>query len=285
MSAYQFAAFTLELETPLHLGSGRAGMVAKSHAFVPGHLIGYAIATALGRDQGGQPGHFQQALAQVAAAARFAPAFVLGRDGQIITDWAENIERYLSGSAHVALHLASRSAVDGALFELEYLAPRHLRKPRHLCDPDKGQPLRLGGGLWRREDKLGGKTWREWLQLARLGGELKAGYGVVRCVDWQKNPASFHGWAKTDGSGLRLSPGERLWGAALDSVPGLANTPLRPWTGRRHDFSRGAAGFGQRLEQAELVRLHGRYNSDDSLTVLPSPVEGSRWGCWEPADA
>ena len=276
MSEYRFAAFTLELVTPLHLGSGRAGMVAKSHGFVPGHLFGYAIATALGRHRGGQPEHFRQALGEVAAAARFAPAFVLDRQGRIEADWPEHPERHIAGNPHVALHLDSRSAVDGALFEMEYLAQRHLR------GPDKGRPLRLGGGVWLTEAKLAGRSWRDWLELARFGGELKAGYGVVSCVGWQDNPGGFHGWAKADGSALHLSPKGRLLGAALDTVAGLDDAPLRPWTGRRHDFSQGAGGFGQHLEQAVLVRMHGRWNNDATLTVLPSPALSSHWGCWDP---
>jgi hypothetical protein len=271
----RFATFVLELETPLHLGSGRAGMVAKSHAFVPGHLLGYAIAAALGRHNGGKPEHFQQALAEVAQAARFAPALPLDHQDTIADDWPEHPERYLASSPHVALQLETRSAVEGALFELEYLAPRHLH------GPSQGTAVRLGGGLWFAQEKLGGKLWHEWLSLARLGGELKAGYGVARCVDWQERPKHIHGWAEVHADGLRLDQGARLWGAALDTLKGLSEAPLRPWTGRRYDFTRQQAGFGQRLEAAALVRLHARWSGPEPLLARPSAQTGAAWGCWE----
>jgi hypothetical protein len=35
----EFGRITLELVTPLHIGKGRCGMLAKSFGFVPGHII------------------------------------------------------------------------------------------------------------------------------------------------------------------------------------------------------------------------------------------------------
>ncbi|MDD5035132.1 MAG: hypothetical protein PHE55_10265 [Methylococcaceae bacterium] len=274
MSGYRFAAFTLELATPLHLGCGRVGMLARSHAFVPGHVIGYALAAQLGRSKGGKPEDFQAALCEVAANALFAPAFILDRQGRIEQDWPQHPERYLSGDHHVTLHLEKRSAVESALFEVEYLAPRH------LYGPNKGQPIRLGGGLWLRDSKLAGRSWREWLEICRLGGELKSGYGIVRCTDWQENATTFHGWGRSQPDGLHLSEKDsRLWGPSLDTITRVGDAPLLPWTGRRYDFSRGAGGFGQRIESAVLVRLNARINQP--LSLIPSGQEGARWGCWE----
>jgi hypothetical protein len=274
MTEYTFAAFTLELETPLHLGNGRAGMVAKSHAFVPGHLFGYALAVARGRELGGRPEHFQAALAEVALAARFAPALPLDASGQVEADWPEHPERYLGGQHHVALRLDSRSAADSALFEVEQLLPRYPRDFR------RGQTLRLGGGLWYHDEHLGGRPWPDWLARLRLGGELKTGLGRVRLVGWTPGAADFHGWGAIDAAGLQLKPEQRLWGPALDSVPGLDATPLRPWLGRRHDYSRGTGGSGRLLSAAILVRLHARTRTD-LRPVWPCAIEGGGWGCWE----
>lgn len=274
MSAYRFAAYTLELSTPLHLGSGRVGMVARSHAFVPGHVIGFALATQLGRSKGGRPEDFQAAVSEVSTHARFAPAFVLDRDGRIEQDWPQHPERYLSGDPHVTLHLETRSAVESALFEVEYLASRS------LYGPDKGKPIRLGGGLWMREAKLAGRPWRNWLDACRLGGELKSGYGVVRCGDWQENASTFHGWGHCHVDGLRLTAQDsQVWGPVLDRVAGVGDAPLLPWTGRRYDFSRGRAGFGQRLESAILVRMNPKISQD--LNLLPSATDDAEWGVWE----
>lgn len=277
MADYQFAAFTLEPVTALHLGSGRAGMVAKSHAFIPAHLFGYALAAERGRQLGGRPEHFQTALREVAEAVRFAPALPLNATGRIAEDWPDHPERYLAGQHHVSLHVESRSAVERALFEVEYLASRHLH------GGDRGKPVRLGGGLWFRSDRFAGTPWRDWLERLRLGGELKAGLGVVRVVDWQPGAKTFHSWGRIDGPGLRLAPGERLWGAALDAVAGLTDAPLRPWLGRRYAFDRGKDGFGRHLSEVALVRVHARVQAATGAVFLPCADEGSRWGCWESA--
>lgn len=279
MAEYRFAAFTLEPVTPLHLGSGRAGMVAKSHAFVPGHLFGYALAAERGRRLGGRPEHFRDALREVSAAVRFAPAFVLDESGGIEADWREHPERYLSGQHHVALRLDSRAAADSALFEVEQLSPRRLH------GPGRGQALRLGGGLWFRKDRFAGQPWRDWLNAIRLGGELKSGLGLVKVVAWKPGSTSFHGWGRADGQGLHLAPGARLWGPALDAVAGLTDAPLRPWLGRRHAFDRGAGGFGRHLGEVALVRLHARTAGAAATVVRPCGEEGSRWGCWDTSTA
>jgi hypothetical protein len=275
MPDYHFAAFTLELVTPLHLGSGRAGMVAKSHAFVPAHVFGYALAAERGRQLGGQPEHFRTALHEVSESVRFAPAFALDGDERLATDWREHPERYLSGQHHVSLHLDSRSAAERALFEVEHLSPLHLH------GTNKGKPFHLGGGLWFRADRFAGTPWPDWLNRLRLGGELKSGLGVVRVEEWRPEPGTFHGWGRTDGRGLHLASGERLWGASLDEVSGLTDAPLRPWLGRRYAFDQGRGGFGRHLGEVAFVRLHARLGSAADAVFLPCAVEGSRWGCWE----
>ena len=278
MTNHRFAAFTLNLVTPLHLGSGRAGMVAKSHAFVPAHLFSYALAAQYGRRHGGQSADFEAGLAAVNAAVRFGPALMLNDQRQIAADWLDHPQRYLSGQHHVALELDTRSAADSALFETEYLSTHY------LAGSDKGKPLRLGGGMWFAEETFAGRPWQDWLNELRLGGELKSGLGHVRLADWQPDRTDFHGWGRTDGQGLQLDSGQRLWGAALDSIPDsvLSDAPLRPWLGRSYDFSRGHGGFGRHLDRVALVRLHPRYIHSDPGRFMPARRTGWQWGCWEP---
>ncbi|MGI9212365.1 MAG: hypothetical protein ACR2HF_07805 [Methylococcaceae bacterium] len=277
MTEYHFATFTLEPVTPLHLGSGRGGMVAKSHSFVPAHLFGYALAAQCGRQAGGKPADFQVALEAVNEAVRFAPALILDETGQIENDWPDHPERYLTGQHHVALHLDTRSAADKALFETESLSTHR------LYGQQAGKPLRLGGGLWFRADRFRDKTWQEWLNALRLGGELKSGLGHIRLIDWQPGRTDFHGAGRMDSQGLHLESGQRLWGAALDTTPDLTDAPLRPWLGRTYQFKQEAGGFGRHLAPVELVRLHGRYQGKTPRTFLPAlrGDSSSRWGCWE----
>jgi hypothetical protein len=71
-----------------------------------------------------------------------------------------------------------------------------------------------------------------------------------------------------------LAAGELLPGAATDGVGGV---PLQPWLGRRHDPK---LGFGRRLSQAVLVRMHGR--SEHDARFLPCAT-GTAAGCWQVA--
>jgi len=274
MTEYRFAAFTLEPVTPLHPGSGRAGMVARSHGFIPAHLFACALAAQYGRRAGGRPADFEAGLDAVNQAVRFGPALPLDDKGHIAEDWPEHPERYLGGQPHVALHLDTRSAADSALYETEYLSPRH------LYGKLQGQPLRLGGGLWYREDHFAGRPWQDWLGELRLGGELKSGLGHIRLIDWQAQRADYHGACSVDGQGIHVQPKQRLWGAALQTEA-LSDAPLRPWLGRRYDFGRGKGGFGRHLDDVALVCLHGRYQGSGKAVFLPALGPGSRWGCWE----
>ena len=253
-----FAAFSLELHSPLHLGSRRAGVVAQTHRHAPGHLFVHALAAAVGAARGGSPGQFADALDEITRRFRFGPGFFL--EGERRLDDAEVERRLLSSSHHVTLDSTTRSAVESALFEVEKLAP----------PPNSG--IRLCAGVWFDEDKLDARSLRNWLSDLRLGGELKTGCGRVHCDGWQAGAAHFPGIAAADGQGLRLAAGETLPGAALDGVHGV---PLQPWVGRRHDPT---LGFGRRLSQAVLVRMHGRTVQD--ARFLPCS-NGEAAGCWQ----
>jgi hypothetical protein len=253
-----FASFSLKLLSPLHLGSRRAGVVAQTHRHAPGHLFVHALAAAVGAARGGAPVQFSGALDEVMRRFRFGPGFFV--EGERRLDDAEVERRLLSSSHHVTIDGTSRSAVDSALFEVE-----------QLC-VTSGSDIRLGAGVWFDNELLDGRPLREWFPLLRLGGEVKTGCGRVICDHWKANAARYPGITTADGSGVRLTAGQLLPGAAIEGVGGV---PLRPWLGRRHDAQ---LGFGRRMSQAVLVRLHGI--SEQDATFLPS-ANGEATGCWQ----
>lgn len=254
-----FAAFSLELLSPLHLGSRRAGVVAQTYRHAPGHLFVHALAAAVGAARGGLPENFAGALADVMHRFRFGPAFFI--DGDRRLDDTEVERRLLSSSHHVTLDGTTRSAVESALFEVEQLAV------------PAGGSIRLGGGVWFDDERLDAHPLREWLSIIRLGGEIKTGCGHVHCDGWQVDTPRYPGvGTAADGAGVRLAAGELLPGAAIDGVGGV---PLQPWLGRRHDPK---LGFGRSLSQAVLVRMHGR--SERDVRFLPCG-SGAAAGCWQ----
>lgn len=268
----RFAKFTLELQSPLHIGAGRAGMLARSHGFVPGHIVTFALAAVIGQARGGRYEHFATALNAVRTQLRCGPLFIQDA-GERHPLWPRHhrsvIEaRYLDAINHVALELESASAVEGALFEVEQIAPRCLHGPQ------QGQPTRLVGGLWFQEATLDSRTWEDWLNESRLGGELKVGLGRVRVVEWNIGAGDYAGLGKIDGSGLQLQSGV-LPGPSLD---GTTDAPLQPWLGRLFDTKQ---GFGRRFSPPALVRLDGVVR--ETGVFLPSADEVGL-GCWTRVD-
>lgn len=268
----RFVKLTLELKSPLHIGAGRAGMLARSHGFVPGHIVTFALAATIGRARGGRYEHFTAALNEVRTQLRCGPLFINDPDRQDPL-WPQrnrpDIEaRYLDAINHVALELETASAMEGALFEVEQIARRCLHGPQ------QGQPTRLVGGLWFQEATLDGRTWKDWLNESRLGGELKAGLGRVRVVEWNIGAGDYAGLGKIDGSGLQLQAGV-LPGPSLD---GTMDAPLQPWLGRLFDREQ---GFGRRFSPPVLVRMDGAV--EKAGVFLPSNQEVGL-GCWTRVD-
>jgi len=266
-NAWQFAAFRLELITPIHAGSWRAGMVAQTHRFVPGHLFSYALAAVYGGQLGGQPADYDHALQTVLSSVRFAPAMLAdgqcllfpNRDRQIIE------QRHIRGNNHVTLQLDSRSAQESALFEVEYIAAQvangtHFKQPTHLL-----------GGCWFHDDGLDGIPWQKWLGQLILGGEGKIGYGRCWLVEWDKGALSFHGLGVIHQKGLSLAAGKKLPGPALS---GVGQAPQQPWLGRLYDKQQ---GFGRRLSEAALIYMDGICGQD--AIFLPHANEVGL-GCW-----
>lgn len=249
----QFASYRLELLSPLHLGSRRAGVVAQTHRHAPGHLFSHALAAVAGARRGTTPAVFAQTLAEIQQRFRFGPAFFMAGERRL--DDGEVEQQLISSSHHVTLAPDQRSAVDSALFEIECL---HAARGIHLA-----------GGVWLADnDQLDGEPLQSWLSRIRLGGELKTGFGRVACCHWQANAQHYPGIGPVSTAGVALQQGELLPGAALS---GVDHSPLVPWLGRRHDPQ---LGFGRQLSQAQLVRIHGRASATQHY--LPDAS-----GCWQ----
>lgn len=275
----QFTGFILELETPLHIGAGRGGMLLRGHGFVPGHVVSYALAAALGKAGGGRSADFTRALDLVLRETRCGPLFIRdAEENRVLSPRRdrERIEtRYLTARNHVTLDPQACSAVETALFEVESIAARTLHGPQ------RGQPVQLVGGLWHTAPRLAGKPLQDWFRSGLLlGGELKTGLGRVRLAKpgWMPDAPHYAQQAAwpVNQQGLRRSAGDLLPGPSLD---GGTDAPLQPWLGRLFDRK---LGFGRRFPGAALARL-------DARCLTPGcyfPAAGEiGLGCWTRIDA
>ena len=274
-----FTGFILELETPLHIGAGRGGMLLRGHGFIPGHVVSYALAAAIGKAGGGQSADFSQALDSVLQHTRCGPLFIRNpKEQQPFTPRRDRItieNRYLTARTQVALDVTTGSAIDRALFEVESIAARTVHGP---C---RGQPVQLVGGLWHTTPQLAGKSLHDWFSRGLLlGGELKTGLGrgALAKPGWMPNVphyAQCPDWPVND-HGLRRTQGDLLPGPSLD---GTINAPWQPWLGRRFDEK---LGYGRRFPGAALVRM-------DATCLTPGdylPATGEvGLGCWTCVDA
>lgn len=271
---FTFTGFILELETPLHIGAGRSGMLARSHGFVPGHVVSYALAAAIGKASGGHSAAFADALTTVLQNLRCGPLLLLDREAQrplLPRQDREAIEhRYLTARNQVTLDPESCSAVEGALFEVESISARVLHGSH------RGKPAQLAGGLWHRGPQLAGKPLQDWFRSGLLlGGELKTGQGRVRLATrgWQPNAphyAQHPAWPVQE-HGVHLTQGACLPGPSLE---GTLDAPLQPWLGRLFDPQQ---GFGRRFSPPALVRMDGTVQ--ESGIFLPGHQEVGL-GCW-----
>ncbi len=266
-----FAQLTLELESSLHIGSGRTGMIARSHGFVPGHLLTFALATVAGLRLGGRYADFERGLALIRSQSRCGPLLIAEAPQQLLYPQRdqERIEAgYLYAHNHATLNSESGSAVEGALFEVEFIGTSNRQ--------GGGQKTQLQGGMWYHESELPELgSWSSLLEEIRLGGELKSGYGRVRLQQWQPHATQYAGLGTVSEAGLTLKSGEILPGPALQGVESRA---WQPWLGRRFERLK---GFGQQMSPVAMVQLDGIVQTDRPF--LPS-VEEAGLGCWQPQE-
>ncbi len=179
----QFAVITLKVLTPLHIGSGRCGILARSYGFVPGHLLVYALASVIGKHKGAQETDFQAALEMIRNNVRCGPLFIEDAEKQKVLLPHQNQQRiethYLIASNHATLDPETRVAIKSALFEVEAIAAHQLRGEK------RGEPTRLKGGIWYENDLLENRPLSEWINQCYLGGEIKAGFGRIECQDFK----------------------------------------------------------------------------------------------------
>lgn len=268
--ARQFAQVTLKVLSPLHIGSGRAGILAKSHAFVPAHVMSYALACAVGKTQGATDKKFNEALEIIKSTVWCGHFFLQNPDDKqkvlLPKRDKELIEpRFFIATNHVTLRPEDRSSVDGALFEVEKISPFVLNTP-------KKQATYLVGGVWIEDEQLFGKSLQQWFDLLLLGGELKTGCGRVTVENWENQAVSYANLGQVTQTGLCVKKGEHLAGVALDGVHGVARLP---WVGRLYDEKQ---GFGRKLSTAAFVYTDGNVTED--ACFLPSQAEMG-FGCWK----
>lgn len=266
-----YAQILLTLASDLHIGSGRAGMLAKTHRFVPGHVLTYALAAAIGKQNGASYAEFVDALHRVRQTLRCGPLLLQNPQQPDQVLWpslhAEMIEQqFLVATNHVTLNSSSRSSVNGALFEVEAIAARVVRG---VC---QGQSTRLVGGLWFRDEQLSGRRVVDWLGDCLLGGELKGGLGRIAKVEWSDGVTRYAGIGRVDGDGLHLQSGERLPGVSLQ---GITDAAVYPWVGRLYDVDK---GFGRHLSEPAFVAFDAKVLTDGCF--IPA-IDDKGLGCWE----
>jgi len=267
----QYAQVCLTLASDCHIGSGRAGMLAKSHRFIPAHVVSYALAAAIGKSQGGQYADFERALEWLQKNTHCGPLFLQNPalDNQVLLpkrDQQAIEQQFLVASNHVTLHSQTRSSVEGALFEVEVISASVVRGDH------QGQATQLLGGIWHTGESINGKTVLDYLGDCLLGGELKTGLGRIAHIVINESAADYVGIGRVDAQGLHLKQDDILLGVALDGVKEAA---FYPWVGRLFDQEK---GFGRRISQAAFVAYDAAVQQ--SACFLPQ-AKSDGFGCWQ----
>lgn len=272
----QFANYRLNILSPLHIGCRRAGMVAKTYHYVPGHVITFALIAAIGNQKAKSYDDYSNIQREVLSKTRFGAAFFQRSNGENLTDdkdltYDEQVEKELVyGDHHVTLSQDTRAAINGAMFEVEAIYSK--------------KDVYIVGGVWFDSEEIFGRNIKDWLNEIRIGGELKTGYGRVSLNNFDTKSKFYPGINnnnnKVDEIGLVIAKNEVLKGATLDNeaTPNcvVKNVPLEPFLGRRYDAN---LGFGRALSSAVLVRMNGIVSADN-LHFLPCNNEIGL-GCWE----
>ena len=212
------------LESPLHIGWRKVGNLMQTRRYVSGKNLWAALTEALVHRAGcGHDGHAYQAVGEILKRnLRFGYLWPAHGKKNSDASWkiptaphfpwedAQGSEYwdylYLNGTAHTAQDPGTRTASEGSLHEVEYIAP-YTRTDA---------PVYLVGDVWSRDREqwrdgeqvrtrcAPAKGWLAYVQqnwqaaLTRLqiGGERGYGWGRIRLTECRENaPLTWPGWS------------------------------------------------------------------------------------------
>lgn len=195
----------LRLRSPLHSGWRKVGNLQMTRPYVTGRMLWGALTMRLTRNQTSGPATDSSEYRQVGEKVHDTLAFTyfypaLRQDNSYLTFWpweeGNRFRHRLIGSyTSTSLELQGRSAAEGSLHEVEFIAPR---------TKDTGEQVYLRGYIFQRADCS--LDWRKALNMLQLGGERGYGWGLVSLEGEPvevKDGELFGGIAFFDGSGKR----------------------------------------------------------------------------------
>ncbi len=225
-----------ELLSPLHIGYHKIGNLAATRRYVPGRAIWGALTSRITRDTGGRD--YAEVGQSVYEQLAWTYFFVSTSPGQVSL-WPWNGKEYefewlyLNSLASTALE-DGHSAEEGALHEVEYIAPR----------TRTGERVFLNGYLFERDGST--LDWRDALNRFQIGGERSYGWGRV-------SPFTI---TPVDGACFGIYPAQKDTERPVIEVPGgcslVAHTlasgsddyegAVEPLVGRETDTAKAAFG-------------------------------------------
>ncbi len=199
------------LESPLHVGYRKVGNLMQTRRYVPGKNLWAAMTVRIVwlAGQGNSARAYQAVGEALKKHFRFGylwPAHATEKDEHSLWvlptrprfPWEEARwdYLYLDSQVRTAIDPGTRTAVEGMLYDVEYI----------MSYTREGEPVYLVGDLWVRNEMppavdVNGTTiplrWQEALQRLQIGGERTYGWGRVRCcTDWDE---------KQEGSGQTVA--------------------------------------------------------------------------------
>lgn len=196
---WQLFRVTYELMSPLHIGYHKAVNVQSTRYYVPARNLWAAVTVRLMRSElvptNIPRDNYLQVGEWVKQHCAFSYLFLLDGDTLLYPRYEnaglrygklsepEFERRFLSAHVTTALDAATRSAEDGSLHEVEFIAPHD----------HSGRRTQVSGFVWLDEvamNLMGEDKWRTSLGELQIGGERRYGFGRLRSID--------NGWKSTD---------------------------------------------------------------------------------------
>lgn len=259
----------LELLSPLHVGHRRIGNLASTRRYVPGRAIWGALTTRITRDAGGQD--YAEVGRRIHEELAWTYFFISATPGKVpLWPWGGNRHEfewlYLSSFASTALE-DGHSADEGALHEVEYIAPR-------TCFGDQ---VYLTGYLFEREEST--LNWRGALNRLQIGGERSYGWGRVRpfTVTPLEGPCFgiYPAHTNPERPVIEVPSHSALGAHTLASDADNYQGAIEPLVGRETNTESGA--FGAKPSLAFVCWIPG------TRIVQASKYRIGHQGIWEPA--